>query len=97
MDRLIYFFPSFMEDKNLNHQHYKQFKINNENHYNESAAYNFGSIILKLFGNLFLSVDSYQPFEEINFYEKIFFYFMLLILKLTIKNILSIFMIIWIL
>jgi hypothetical protein len=64
-----------MEDKNLNHQHYKQFKINNENHYNESAAYNFGSIILKLFGNLFLSVDSHQPFEEINFYEKIFFLF----------------------
>lgn len=74
-DRLIHFFPSFMENKNINHQHYKFFKINTENIIGESAAYNFGCIILKLFGNLFLSVDSYKPFEEINFYEKIFFLF----------------------
>ena len=74
-DRLIHFFPSFMENKNINHQHYKFFKINTENIIGESAAYNFGCIILKLFGNLFLSVDSYKAFEEINFYEKIFFLF----------------------
>ena len=74
-DRLIHFFPSFMENKKINHQHYKFFKINTENIIGESAAYNFGCIILKLFGNLFLSVDSYKPFEEINFYEKIFFLF----------------------
>ena len=75
MDRLIYFFPKFKENKNLNHQHYKIFRINTENNIDESAAYLFGSTILKLFGNLFISVDSYQPFEEINFYEKIFFLF----------------------
>ena len=75
MDKLIYFFPSFIENKNINHQHYKVFKINTENNIDEPVAYIFWSIILKLFGNLFISVDSYQPFEEINFYEKIFFLF----------------------
>ena len=75
MDRLIHFFPSFRENKNINHQHYKFFKINTENNIDEFKAYIFGSIILRLFGNLFLSVDSHQPFEEINFYEKIFFLF----------------------
>ena len=73
MDRLIHFFPNFMENKNLNHQHYKLLNIKIENNDDEVAAYYFGTIILRLFGNLFLSEDSHQPFEEINFYEKIFF------------------------
>jgi len=75
LERLIYFFPNFMENKKINHQHNKLFKINTENNLNEIQAYYSGNIILKLFGNLFISIDSYQPFEEINFYEKIFFLF----------------------
>ena len=63
-NKLIFFYPFFAEEKNNN----KIYDINDKN-----EAYYFGSQILKLLGNLFLSSDSYEPFEANNFYEKIFY------------------------
>ena len=73
MAKLIYFFPIFTENKIINHDNYKPVINNQEINNEEIEPYNFANTILKLLGNLFMSVDSYQAFEEINFYEKIFY------------------------
>ena len=63
-NKLIFFYPFFAEEKNSNK------KYNNDE---KNEAYYFGSQILKLLGNLFLSSDNFGPFETNNFYEKIFY------------------------
>ena len=73
MEKLIHFFPIFTENKIINHDNYKPVINNQEINNEEIEPYNFANTILKLLGNLFMSVDSYQAFEEINFYEKIFY------------------------
>ena len=73
INRLIYFYPLFLEDNNLNRNYNKIFLGNEETIIEEAEAYYIGSQIFKLLGNLYLSVDSYNIFKSINFYEKISF------------------------
>ena len=74
MERLIHFYPLFIENKQLNNdEQYKFIRINGELKLEEAESIYFGSHILKIFGNLFISTKSYKPFESINFYEKIFY------------------------
>jgi hypothetical protein len=73
IEKLMYFFPIFIESKIINHDSYKPIINNQEINNEEIEPYIFANTILKLLGNLFMSVDSYQAFEEINFYEKIFY------------------------
>ena len=66
MEKLMNFFPIFEKNYKpiINDQ-----VINNE----EIEPYIFANTILKIIGNLFMSVDSEQTFEETNIYEKIFY------------------------
>jgi len=66
MEKLMNFFPIFEKNYKpiINDQ-----VINNE----EIEPYIFANTILKIIGNLFMSVDSDQTFEETNIYEKIFY------------------------
>ena len=73
INRLIYFYPLFLEDNNINRNYKKIFCANENIIIEEAESYYFGSQIFKLLGNLYLSVDSYDIFTTINFYEKIFF------------------------
>ena len=73
IEKLMLFFPILTLEKKINHDNYKPIINNQEINNEEIEPYNFANTILKLLGNLFMSVDSYQAFEEINFYEKIFY------------------------
>ena len=73
IEKLIHFFPIFTEDKIINVENYKPIVIDQGINNDEIEPYFFANTILKLLGNLFMSVDSYHIFEEINFYEKIFY------------------------
>lgn len=67
-DKLSEFYPLFMEDKI---ELKENFYLNEFNPTEIAEAYHVGSQILKLLGNLYLSVDTYECFEIINFYNKI--------------------------
>ena len=69
-DKLSEFYPLFMEDKI---ELKENFYLNEFNPIEIAEAYHVGSQILKLLGNLYLSVDTYECFEVINFYNKIFY------------------------
>ena len=73
MERLIYFYPLFGENKKLEEKKEKNFKKNKDERKKEAEVYCFGAQILKIFGNLFVCSDIYKPFESIHFYEKIFY------------------------
>jgi hypothetical protein len=73
MERLIYFYPFFGENKKLEEKKEKNFKKNKDERKKEAEVYCFGAQILKIFGNLFVCSDIYKPFESIHFYEKIFY------------------------
>lgn len=73
IEKLMHFFPVLTLKKIINHDNYKPIINNQEINNEDIEPYNFANTIFKLLGNLFMSVDSYQAFEEINFYEKIFY------------------------
>ena len=73
MEKLIYFYPLFGENKKLEEKKDKNCKKNKDERKKEAEAYCFGAQILKIFGNLFVCSDTYKPFESIYFYEKIFY------------------------
>lgn len=72
-NKLIYFYPLFIQDKNIGDNYNNILGIYQEGTSEEATAFFFGSQILKLLGNLYLSVDSYEIFKSIKFYEKIFY------------------------
>ena len=76
-NRLIYFYPLFAiinnSDSNIEEESQKK-----------DESYYFGSIIIKLLGNLFVSSNSHEAFEVNNFYSKIFL--LLSVFDLDYKN-----------
>ena len=72
MERLIYFYPLFAENKKLEEKNDKKYKKNKDEINEEAEAHCFGGQILQIFGNIFTCSDNYKPFESIHFYEKIF-------------------------
>ena len=71
LEKLIYFYPLFGKFERINNNN--KFIGVNINEDEKAESYYFGSQILKLLGNLFVSCDIYESFEALDFYEKIFY------------------------
>ncbi len=84
LDKLLYFYPFFVEKKNKGENYNKIFKMTEAQKMEEYEAYYFGSQIFKLLGNLFVSSETYEVFESIKFYEKVIY--LLSIFELDMKN-----------
>ena len=84
LDKLLYFYPFFVEKKNKGENYNKIFKMTEAQKMEEYEAYYFGSQIFKLLGNLFVSSETYDVFESIKFYEKVIY--LLSIFELDMKN-----------
>ena len=79
-NKLIFFYPLFVQNKNINLPVNELFYDNivflglvQEIKAGEAEAYYIGGNILTILGNLYLSVDTYEIFNSIKFYEKIFY------------------------
>ena len=72
-DKLIFFYPNLIENKNNEKIFKKIVNLNEDQFIRLVESYYVSSQILKLFGNLFISSDSYETFKCINFYEKIIY------------------------
>ena len=84
LNKLLYFYPFFVEKKNKGENYNKIFKMTEAQKMEEYEAYYFGSQIFKLLGNLFVSSETYEVFESIKFYEKVIY--LLSIFELDMKN-----------
>ena len=85
IEKFIKLYPIFEENKKENNNN-----IIFLNNIEKAESYNVGNQILQLLGNLFLSSNTYKPFEDVNFYEKIFYLFSVFNLDYDNKNYLSI-------
>lgn len=75
LDKLIHFYPFFVENHNIISNENNLDSINN-NEYNaleKVESFYIGIQIFKLLGNLYISSNSCEPFELNNFYNKIFY------------------------
>ena len=75
LDKLIHFYPFFVENHNIISNENNLDSINN-NEYNaleKVESFYIGIQIFKLLGNLYISSKSCEPFELNNFYNKIFY------------------------
>ena len=72
-DKYINLYPFITENNKKNENYYKIFKINNDEKPEFYEAYKFGTQTLKMLGKILLSINSYESFESIHFYEKIFY------------------------
>lgn len=78
-EKLIYFYPLFVEKNKINSN--VDIESDNLNEFNDNTnskekiqSFYIGGQILKLLGNLFISSENYfEPFEKNNFYVKIFY------------------------
>ena len=87
LDKLIYFYPIFIENNNAHINSIENIETVDSNSFDcteKTEAYYFGGQILKLLGNLYLSTDDSDQFETINFYDKIFY--LITIFNLEEKN-----------
>ena len=75
LEKLIHFHPFLIQNQKYDEKYYTIFKKNIDTKHEIEAAYWAGSQILYFLGNLFVSSEVFEPFEEINFYEKIFYLF----------------------
>ena len=74
LDKLIQFYPIFIENNSSNKNLIENIEIDNlYSNRVKTESYYFGGQILKLLGNLYLSTDNYEEFEILNFYDKIFY------------------------
>jgi len=87
LDKLIYFYPIFIENNNAHINSIENIETVDSNSFDcteKTESYYFGGQILKLLGNLYLSTDDSDQFETINFYDKIFY--LITIFNLEEKN-----------
>lgn len=89
-EKYIKLYPFITENTKKNENYHKIFKINNDEKLECFESYKFGAQILKIFGNIFLSINSYESFEKINFYNKIFYLLNIFDLEYEHKNFLHV-------
>ena len=89
-EKYIQLYPFITENNKKNENYHKIFKINNDEKLEYFESYKFGAQILKIFGNIFLSINSYESFEQINFYNKIFYLLNIFDLEYEHKNFLHV-------
>ena len=88
-EKLIHFHPFLIQNQKDDEKYYTIFKTNIDAKHEIVASYWAGSQILSFLGNLFVSSEIFEPFEEINFYEKIFYLFLVFNLNYEHKNFLK--------
>ena len=91
-NKLIYFYPFFVETKNKSKIYNKIFEMTEEKKKGEAEAYYVGGQILKLFGNLLVSSDNHEVFKSINFYEKVIYLLSIFELDMKYKKYLNYFL-----
>ena len=72
IDKLIYFSPIFENDTN-SIENIETDNSNIKGDITRMESYFIGGLILKILGNIYISVDNSDQFEIINFYDKIFY------------------------
>ena len=91
-NKLIYFYPFFVETKSKSKIYNKIFEMTEEKKKGEAEAYYVGGQILKLFGNLLVSSDNHEVFKSINFYEKVIYLLSIFELDMKYKKYLNYFL-----
>ena len=72
IEKLIYFSPIFKNDTN-SIENIETDISNIKGHITRTESYFIGGQILKILGNIYISVENSDQFEIINFYDKIFY------------------------